>query len=259
MSRDDLPRVVIETADDNAGGFRALEIAGVHAAILSFAGEKTLGLDCQLRDADGELQRYVFELDRSIDPYEVAAELMGCSDVILRQTARDAGIDARGQAKIVRNANRLARRARRQHEQAISSHESAHCHFCQRSTAFVVDGVRLCKRHAEELGERPHGKIGEEACRRSRSRWARARAAASSGRSASAAGRRSPPAASSGRRRRPDRSSSGCNGARSAASSRSITCASRRAAGFSAAVTCRQGSRRRRIASRRSSGSAPSA
>ena len=34
------------------------------------------------------------------------------------------------------------------------------CDFCERPYRLAVDGIRFCKRHAEEADVRPHGKIG---------------------------------------------------------------------------------------------------
>lgn len=84
---------------------------------------------------------------------------------VLRLEAISAGI---GRQEAEQKAREYARRARiegrRQAEQELARAAATipTCVFCRKRVALIHDGVRLCSRHAEELGVRPHGKIGSE-------------------------------------------------------------------------------------------------
>lgn len=153
------PEIVVETAD-NARDFSVLLVKKAHAGIASFGGERDVTLDLELEDAGGELRRYLLPL-ADVDPYLLAADLQACADDVLRRAAIDAGLDTIAAESAVREARRAGRIARRQLTEGFQGASESTCSYCLRSTAFIVDGVRYCKRHAEEYGVRPHGKIGE--------------------------------------------------------------------------------------------------
>lgn len=156
------PKIVVETAETVDPRFSFLLAVRAHAAIASFDGEKKISLDLMLEDGAGEQRRYVIELGAPIDPYLLAADLQACGDHVLRRSAIDAGLDEIETQKTLREAHRVQRIARRQLLDGFDGEPSSTCQFCPRSTAFVIDGVRYCKRCAEEHGVRPRGKIGGE-------------------------------------------------------------------------------------------------
>lgn len=93
------------------------------------------------------------------DPYRFAAELTGAADAVVLQEGRKLQVDR----QVLAEHKRRARLEQRQIREAMVevAVEASSCEFCQRPVSFVVEGTRLCKRHAEELGVRPHGKVGE--------------------------------------------------------------------------------------------------
>ena len=54
----------------------------------------------------------------------------------------------------------LARIERARDENPDVDKAALRCDFCERPYRLAVDGIRFCKRHAEEADVRPHGKIG---------------------------------------------------------------------------------------------------
>ena len=124
------------------------------------AGGVELWLELVLDLGDGAESRLAAKLE-VVDPYLMAGEIAGAADAIVRQVAIDHGADAQATRELLRK-QRLRERARRAEvAEQIAASGATHCDFCQRSVAFIVEGAKLCKRHAEELGVRPTGKVGE--------------------------------------------------------------------------------------------------
>lgn len=153
------PEIVVETVETSERQFVLLSAVKAYGAIASFEGEKKVCLDLVLEDGSGEQRRYVIELDEAIDPYILASDLQGCADNVLRRAAIDAGLDTIAADRVVRDARRMERIARRQLRDSLATTPASTCDFCPRTTAFVIDGKRYCKRCAEEHGVRPTGKI----------------------------------------------------------------------------------------------------
>jgi hypothetical protein len=124
--------------------------------------ELWLELDLELVVEGAPYGLAVAALVEYVDPYVLAGELMGLADSIVQQVALDRGADEREAGKLLRSQHLKQRRRRREVAEQVAASGATHCDFCQRGVAFVVEGSRLCKRHAEELGLRPHGKIGND-------------------------------------------------------------------------------------------------
>ena len=118
-----------------------------------------VGLDLQCETAEGPRQ-FAIVLGPAVDPFEIAGELEGVARTIVEKIALDIGLDAQEAA---RHAREIARRDRIEARRQTLDHavENVTCDYCRRSVSVIVEGARLCNRHAEELGVRPHGKIGE--------------------------------------------------------------------------------------------------
>ena len=118
-----------------------------------------VGLDLTCETAEGPRQ-FAIVLGPAVSPFEIAGELEGVGKTIVEKIALDVGLDAQEAA---RHARDIARRDRIEARRQTVDHAGANvtCDYCRRSVSVIVDGVRLCNRHAEELGVRPHGKIGE--------------------------------------------------------------------------------------------------
>jgi hypothetical protein len=118
-----------------------------------------IGLDLTYDTAEERGQHIGIILGSTINPNELAGELEGCAATIVRRIALDVGLDAQEAAQ---HARRIAREERLKTRAETEEHSlpNVTCDFCGRSVAVIVEGARLCNRHAEELGVRPHGKIG---------------------------------------------------------------------------------------------------
>lgn len=142
---------------------RALEVLPMLLAT-GLAGQVELWLELELELVGGAMNGRTITmavLMDACDPYELAGELAGIADEVVKQVGRDRGLDEQEQRELVRR-QRIREKARRAEvAEAVAASGATHCDFCQRSVAFVVEGAKLCKRHAEELGVRPHGKVGE--------------------------------------------------------------------------------------------------
>lgn len=94
-----------------------------------------------------------------LNQIDLAADLMGAAEGIIHQLNISAGLDHREGELILRKLRKKAERDRRVFRDNIVSTPELHCAYCPRLTAVIVDGVRYCKRHAEEHGVREKGKI----------------------------------------------------------------------------------------------------
>lgn len=96
-----------------------------------------------------------------IDPYQVAADLMAAGDALLRLASIEAGLDAKGVEVVTRRVVKRRRRKAEQERREIAAQLQtvATCSRCGRPTALIENGVRYCKRHAEQAGLRQKGKI----------------------------------------------------------------------------------------------------
>jgi hypothetical protein len=148
-------------------GIRAflLPFDEIHGSIppTSFSLNKSglvIGLELVCDTGEEREKRFAVILGPMVDPTELAGELEGCAATIVRRMALDRGFDVQEAAQVARRIAREERvKARAEtREQALPN---VTCDFCGRSVAVIVKGARLCNRHAEELGVRPHGKIGE--------------------------------------------------------------------------------------------------
>jgi hypothetical protein len=141
-----------------AGEIRG-SIPAEHRSRLSNKSGLLIGLELVCDTAEEKEKRIGVVFGPMVNPNELAGELEGCAATIVRRIALDVGLDAQEAAqharRIVREERVKARTETR--EQALPN---VTCDFCSRSVAVIVEGARLCSRHAEELGVRPHGKIG---------------------------------------------------------------------------------------------------
>lgn len=153
------PQVRDALPDDALQGWLTQAQTGL---VLSEDGELELWvlLDVDVATADGpESFRLALRPLAGADPYVFAADLQGTADAIVRQAGRELQASEQAMAEHRRQQRLEARRVRERATEAALV--ASTCDFCQRPVSFVVEGARLCKRHAEELGVRPHGKVGE--------------------------------------------------------------------------------------------------
>lgn len=166
MSGDPRINVSVETEGQLEGPIFVLKTAAPTLAPNPYYdGELTLYLDCEVEqriDKDRPKSGRVMLAFETVDPYIIAADILGMADVILRRAAIDEGLDLQAQERVVRRARNVNRRARRKLVDAAEKAGGLSCSSCPRTARMIVDGVRYCKRCAEEAGVRPHGKIGGE-------------------------------------------------------------------------------------------------
>lgn len=137
-----------------------LEVADLVPGVSLFQGERHLTLRVLLApEAATNTREFVLDLggwESEVSPYAIASELMAAADALITQEAAERGREAQAR-RLVERQHRRAERHRR--ETAPKLMEATRCDFCARPLAFAVDGVSYCKRHAEEHGVRPKGKI----------------------------------------------------------------------------------------------------
>jgi hypothetical protein len=123
-------------------------------------GSLMLGIQFHCDTAEGE-RTFGLVLGPYVDPFELAGDISGCAETIAKRFVIDEGLDSIQAEQIARKIRRRATsRARR--ETINHTSPSVTCDFCNHSVAVIVGTQRYCKRHAEERGVRPHGKIGDE-------------------------------------------------------------------------------------------------
>lgn len=137
-----------------------LRVADLIAGVSLFRGERHLTIRVLLAEGEAANHReFVLDLgaaESAVSPYAVASELMAAADALLSQEAAERGRESQAR-QLIERMHRRAERNRR--ETAPKIMEASRCDFCARPLAFVVDGASYCKRHAEEHGVRPRGKI----------------------------------------------------------------------------------------------------
>lgn len=106
----------------------------------------------------------MFELDLThLNIPAIIGGLEASTGELLKLMSIDEGLDHQAAAAIEREAMRRLRRDanRQRREDAGGLHRALTCSRCSRPVSIIdTDGSRYCKRHAEELGIRPRGKIG---------------------------------------------------------------------------------------------------
>jgi hypothetical protein len=155
----------VELVEDALAGYgvgRLLECEPVLLARAASEGGVELWLKCLLEVSDGTEVPTMLWLD-FIDPYALAGEIAGVADALVAQTLRDKGADARQVYEATRQQRLRERRRRDEVKEQVQDSQATECDAdgCHRSVSFVVEGMKLCKRHAEELGVRPTGKVGD--------------------------------------------------------------------------------------------------
>lgn len=157
------PRIEPVLVEDALRGHGVAEVLECRPVLLARAsgGGVELWLDLLLRFPGGPDVPTMLLLE-VIDPYVLAGELAGVADALVAQTLRDRGADAQQVHEATRSMRLRERRRRQEVSELVLRSNATGCDAdgCQRSVSFVVEGMKLCKRHAEELGVRPHGKIG---------------------------------------------------------------------------------------------------
>lgn len=166
MTRHDGPRLGPEpprNAQEALAGHGIARVLEGRPMLLARAeGGAELWLDVLLQFSDGCEVPTALLLD-VCDPYELAGELLGVADELVRQVALDHQADAQEERELLRRMRLKAKRRREEVALQVRASGATSCDMdgCQRSVAFIVEDTKLCKRHAEELGVRPHGKVGE--------------------------------------------------------------------------------------------------
>lgn len=106
----------------------------------------------------------MFELDLTdLNIPAIIGGLEASTGELLKLLSIEEGLDVQRAAEVERIALKRLRRDANAQRRADSAglHAALTCSRCSRPTAIIdTDGARYCKRHAEELGIRPRGKIG---------------------------------------------------------------------------------------------------
>lgn len=142
--------------------FAPYEVIRMQVAVSTVAGEgrNVVSLLTRIRGAEGEeMDIDLVLLDTQINMFDIGADLLGAADGIVHQLNIEAGLDRQQGEKIRRKLRRAAEHDRRIMAEHVVHEPELHCNYCPRGAAVIVDGVRYCKRHAEEHGVREKGKI----------------------------------------------------------------------------------------------------
>ena len=141
-------------------GLPELDVEDLVPGVTLLNEERCLTIRVRLApDAPTNTPEFVLNLGAvgsTLQPYAIASELMAATDALIRMVAAEEGREKQA-AALIERLHRRAQRGRR--ETAPKIMEASRCDFCPRPLAFAVDGVSYCKRHAEEHGVRPRGKI----------------------------------------------------------------------------------------------------
>lgn len=126
-------------------------------------------------DSDASPPEFLLELGRlrhlpkgegavleGVDPYVVAGALMAAGDSVVRLAAIERGLEAQEAEKLIRKRHRQVKHQRLEEREAVVAVSS--CAYCSRPVAVIFtndegETVKVCKRHAEELGVRERGKV----------------------------------------------------------------------------------------------------
>jgi hypothetical protein len=159
-----LPLPEATTVAEAWGGREVLraELLEGHPLLLTReqGGTPELWLELTMMLETGEELELALRL-QYVDPYLMAGEIAGVADALVRQVARDTQANAQEERELVRKQRLRERRRRDEVAEQVAASGATSCDYCHRSVAVLVEGAKLCKRHAEELGVRPHGKVGE--------------------------------------------------------------------------------------------------
>lgn len=91
---------------------------------------------------------------------KLAAKILGAVEAWTQVVVREHGISEQERQRVERKAGHDRRAAQRDgREQIMGGITRTTCHACGRLGVITVDGTHYCKRHADEAGVRPRGKV----------------------------------------------------------------------------------------------------
>lgn len=158
MSREGAPKKTELTPSTVTIAHASDVIAGI---FIDAAGERRLGLRIYLPDDEDGTPSLELDLTE-LDIPGMIAGLEAAIVELFRLEGIERGLDAIDANAAARAAEKRLRREAdaRKREVAELVRPALRCSRCGRPTSIIdEDGTRYCKRHAEELGIRPKGKI----------------------------------------------------------------------------------------------------